>query len=45
LDLCHTEKGGWMVLEANMNYGRQGLVSRGFKLTEVYRSLVEKGDI
>jgi alkylation response protein AidB-like acyl-CoA dehydrogenase len=45
LDLCHTENDGWMVLEANMNYGRQGLASQGFELSEVYRSLVEKGSI
>jgi ribosomal protein S6--L-glutamate ligase len=45
LDLCHTVKDGWMVLEANMNYGRQGLASRGFNLSEIYRSLVEKGSI
>jgi ribosomal protein S6--L-glutamate ligase len=43
LDLCHTEKEGWMVLEANMNYGRQGLARQGLNLPEVYRSLVEKG--
>jgi hypothetical protein len=45
LDLCHTKKDGWMVMEANMNYGRQGLASRGFVLSEVYRSLVEQGAI
>ncbi|RPH86194.1 MAG: hypothetical protein EHM75_08475 [Desulfobacteraceae bacterium] len=45
LDLCHTAQDGWMVMEANMNYGRQGLVSRGFHLPEVYRSLMEKGFI
>jgi ribosomal protein S6--L-glutamate ligase len=45
LDLCHTEKKGWMVLEANMNYGRQGLVRQGLNLPEVYRSLMEKGII
>ena len=45
LDLCHTKKDDWMVLEANMNYGRQVLASQGFKLPEVYRSLVEKGSI
>ena len=45
LDLCHTEKHGWMVLEANMNYGRQGLAERGLNLQEVYRSLVEKGSL
>jgi ribosomal protein S6--L-glutamate ligase len=43
LDLCHTERKGWMVLEANMNYGRQGLVRQGLNLPEVYRSLMEKG--
>ncbi len=45
LDLCHTKKDGWMVMEANMNYGRQGLASRGLILSEVYRALVEGGAI
>lgn len=45
LDLCHTNRTGWMVLEANMNYGRQGLARRGLKLDEVLRELVEEGAI
>lgn len=45
LDLCHTADRGWMVLEANMNYGRQGLERRGLKLNEVLRGLMEEGAI
>lgn len=45
LDLCHTPSQGWQVLEANMNYGREGLARRGLKLEEVLRDLMEEGVI
>jgi ribosomal protein S6--L-glutamate ligase len=45
LDLCHTPSRGWLVLEANMNYGREGLARRGMKLEEVLRDLKEEGVI
>jgi ribosomal protein S6--L-glutamate ligase len=45
LDLCHTPSRGWLVLEANMNYGREGLARRGLKLDEVLRDLMEEGVI
>jgi ribosomal protein S6--L-glutamate ligase len=45
LDLCHTEKEGWMILEANMNYGLQGLTEKGFSIRQVLRDLVIQGKI
>jgi ribosomal protein S6--L-glutamate ligase len=45
LDLCHTPDRGWLVLEANMNYGREGLARRGLKLEEVLRDLMAEGVI
>jgi ribosomal protein S6--L-glutamate ligase len=44
-DLCHTPEKGWMVLEANMNYGRQALHERGLTIRQVLRDLVEEGII
>lgn len=45
LDLCHTSERGWLVLEANMNYGREGLARKGLKLDEVLRDLMVEGVI
>ena len=45
LDLCHTADRGWLILEANMNYGREALARRGMKLEEVLRDLMEEGII
>ena len=45
LDLCHTPDKGWLVLEANMNYGREGLARKGMKLGEVLRDLLAEGVI
>jgi ribosomal protein S6--L-glutamate ligase len=45
LDLCHTPEKGWMILEANMNYGLQGLEEKGFSIRQVLRNLMIQGDI
>jgi ribosomal protein S6--L-glutamate ligase len=45
LDLCHTPDKGWMILEANMNYGLQGLTERGLAIRQVLRDLVIQGKI
>lgn len=45
LDLCHTPDQGWMVLEANMNYGLQGLQEKGFAIRQVLRDLMVQGEI
>jgi ribosomal protein S6--L-glutamate ligase len=45
LDLCHTLDQGWMILEANMNYGLQGLQEKGFAIRQVLRDLMIKGEI
>ncbi len=45
LDLCHTPETGWMVLEANMNYGHQALKEKGLDIRHVLRELVVQGKI
>jgi ribosomal protein S6--L-glutamate ligase len=45
LDLCHTPEKGWMVLEANMNYGLQGLKEKGLDIRLVLRDLMVQGRI
>jgi ribosomal protein S6--L-glutamate ligase len=45
LDLCHTPDKGWMVLEANMNYGLQGLKEKGLDIRIVLKELMEQGKI
>lgn len=45
LDLCHTSNKGWMVLEANMNYGHQGLKEKGLDIRQVLRDLMLQGKI
>jgi ribosomal protein S6--L-glutamate ligase len=45
LDLCHNSEKGWMVLEANMNYGIQGLKEKGLDIRLVLRDLMIQGKI
>ncbi len=45
LDLCHTSDKGWMVLEANMNYGLQGLKEKGLDIRVVLKELMIQGKI
>jgi ribosomal protein S6--L-glutamate ligase len=45
LDLCHTPKTGWMVLEANMNYGLQGMKAKGLDIRRVLRDCMIQGII
>ena len=45
LDLCHTPEKGWMVLEANMNYGQEGLRIKGLDRRSILRGLVLAGKI
>ncbi|OGP51061.1 MAG: hypothetical protein A2Y79_00485 [Deltaproteobacteria bacterium RBG_13_43_22] len=45
LDLCHTSEKGWMVLEANMNYGHQGLKEKGLDIRQVLKDLMIEGKI
>jgi ribosomal protein S6--L-glutamate ligase len=45
LDLCYTPVKGWMILEANMNYGLQGLKERGLDIHLVLRELMIQGRI
>ena len=45
LDLCHTPDKGWMVLEANMNYGLQGLKEKGLDIRMVLKELLIQGKI
>jgi len=45
LDLCHTSERGWMVLEANMNYGLQGLKEKGLDIRMVLKELMIQGRI
>lgn len=45
LDLCHTPDKGWMVLEANMNYGLEGLQEKGLDIRQVLRDLMLEGKI
>ncbi|MBI5604874.1 MAG: RimK family alpha-L-glutamate ligase [Deltaproteobacteria bacterium] len=45
LDLCHTPEKGWMVLEANMNYGHQALKEKGLNIRQVLRDLMIQGKI
>lgn len=45
LDLCHTSERGWMVLEANMNYGLQALKEKGLDIHRVLRELMVQGKI
>ena len=45
LDLCHSPDKGWLVLEANMNYGQQALLEKGLPIRQVLRELLEEGVI
>ncbi len=45
LDLCHTSDKGWMVLEANMNYGLQGLKEKGLDIRMILKALMIEGKI
>ncbi|MEW6188398.1 MAG: RimK family alpha-L-glutamate ligase [Thermodesulfobacteriota bacterium] len=45
LDLCHNSEKGWMVLEANMNYGLQGLKEKGLNIRSVLKDLMIQGKI
>lgn len=45
LDLCHTPEKGWMVLEANMNYGLEGLKKKGQNIRLVLKDLKVQGKI
>jgi ribosomal protein S6--L-glutamate ligase len=45
LDLCHTPEKGWMVLEANMNYGIHALQEKGFDIRRILGELVVQGKI
>jgi ribosomal protein S6--L-glutamate ligase len=45
LDLCHTPDKGWMVLEANMTYGLQGLKEKGLDIRSVLRDFVIQGKL
>jgi ribosomal protein S6--L-glutamate ligase len=45
LDLCHTLNTGWMVLEANMNYGLQGMKEKGLDIRQVLRDFMVQGII
>ncbi|MFZ0131167.1 MAG: RimK family alpha-L-glutamate ligase [Desulfobacterales bacterium] len=44
LDLCES-KGEFLVLEANMNYGRQGFKAAGIDYIDLMERLIENGDI
>ena len=45
LDLCHTPDRGWMVVEANMNYGLQALKEKGLDIRRVLGELMVQGKI
>lgn len=45
LDLCHNKAEHWMVLEANMHYGLQGLRQRGLNIRLILRDMVIAGKI
>ena len=45
LDLCHTSDKGWMILEANMNYGLQGLEEKGLDIRVILKELMIQGKI
>jgi ribosomal protein S6--L-glutamate ligase len=45
LDLCHNNSKGWMVLEANMHYGLQGLKQKGLDIRLILRDMVKQGKI
>lgn len=44
LDLIHSD-GKWYVIEANMNYGREGLKSRGLDLKRILREMLLSGEL
>lgn len=45
LDLCHNKDTGWLVLEANMHYGLQGLKQKGMDIRLILRDMVIRGKI
>jgi len=45
LDLCHSSDRGWLILEANMNYGLQGLKEKGMDIRLVLKDLKLEGKI
>lgn len=44
IDLIHTGS-GWKILEANMKYGRKGLIIKGLNLKEIFREKLLSGEI
>jgi ribosomal protein S6--L-glutamate ligase len=44
IDLCRWD-GGWLVLEANMKYGREGFRQAGIDYTRLMETLIENHDI
>ena len=44
IDLIHTNS-GWKILEANMKYGRKGLIIKGLNLKEIFREKLLSGEI
>ncbi len=44
IDLIHTNS-GWKILEANMKYGRKGLIIKGLNLKEIFRKKLLSGEI
>ncbi|RJR41416.1 MAG: RimK family alpha-L-glutamate ligase [Desulfobacteraceae bacterium] len=44
LDLIHSD-GKWYVIEANMNYGREGLKSKGMDLKRILRERLLSGEL
>ncbi len=45
LDLCHNPEWGWMILEANMNYGLEGLKKKGLEIRQILRDLMIQGKL
>ena len=44
MDLIYHD-GKWYVIEANMKYGRKGLISRGMSIKEIFREKLLSGEI
>ncbi len=44
LDLIQTDN-GWKLLEANMKYGRKGLIIKGLNIKEIFRKKLLSGEI
>ncbi len=44
IDMIPTNS-GWKILEANMKYGRKGLISKGLNIKEIFRKKLLSGEI